>query len=835
MSRAHPLSLTIPIRSLNGGLSTQPESLRLPSQATVANNILSTVIEGTKRRPPLEYIGKLSSVSSIAQSFHPIDSLNGKFLISAGDTIAQVYSVDSPGAPLTLLDNTGTLAAGSDFAYLTSANPKDDLRFLTLADYTLVVNRSKTVTRNATLYATNPSQAQVTIVSGAYSRKYAVRVRSGAEDCSVSITTYAADGLPPGGGAINLAAAANSVRGDVIASNLRLLLNDIAGPMAGGARIGTVLTTGWTINSSGSHLLVKKDNGDEITVDIEESSGGDSITLTHKKVSSFTDLPARSHIGWKVQVLGDENDVDFGYWVEFVPQSTGLASGWADGYWREAPAPGISKGMDVSTLPHAFIRQANGEWRFTPLDGHSYTLSGTVYTVPKWSDREAGDLETNPDPAFATKKILGMTFHEGRLGLISEEVLSMSEAREPFSFYRTSVLDVIDSDRIEIKSATPRGDRLTHATPLGDAILLFSDNTQFLITAQDAWTPNTVRSSVVGRFGVRVSGTEPVVVRDEVLAATPQGGFDSVLALRPVGDQRVYLGSADLTASIPGLLEGTEQLVHSPQSDLVLHRSTSGAIRCLSYYWQGAERVQVAWQVWSFNSVATRWLWIHDTDAYVFGTVGGENHLFKLRLDRDLTDGTCPLVHLDRRVRESQCTAVSVAANVTSFTLPFTAPAGARVVDLETAGELQVVEITGSIVRVAGTYTGVDVAIGVPYETRLDPARVRLIDQNQTFVANATIRLNYADLVYTNSGPFNVYVVNEWNTVVAVTPFSGPYLGQGANYQSMRDSSGKLRVGIRSKADDVTLSIRTSSVWPMRVVSMDVSGYTDERPQRRWY
>ena len=60
------VSRTIP--NLVQGVSQQPEILRLNSQATEQINGFSSVVEGLKKRPPTNYIAKLSG-SSLSNSF----------------------------------------------------------------------------------------------------------------------------------------------------------------------------------------------------------------------------------------------------------------------------------------------------------------------------------------------------------------------------------------------------------------------------------------------------------------------------------------------------------------------------------------------------------------------------------------------------------------------------------------------------------------------------------------------------------------------------------------------------------------------------------------------
>ena len=49
------------ISNLINGVSQQPPALRLASQAAIQENGLSTIAEGLKKRPPLEYVAKLNN------------------------------------------------------------------------------------------------------------------------------------------------------------------------------------------------------------------------------------------------------------------------------------------------------------------------------------------------------------------------------------------------------------------------------------------------------------------------------------------------------------------------------------------------------------------------------------------------------------------------------------------------------------------------------------------------------------------------------------------------------------------------------------------------------
>ena len=78
------VSRTIP--NLVQGVSQQPEVLRLNSQATEQINGFSSVVEGLKKRPPTEYVAKLSS-STFGNAFiHTINrDTNERYIVVITD------------------------------------------------------------------------------------------------------------------------------------------------------------------------------------------------------------------------------------------------------------------------------------------------------------------------------------------------------------------------------------------------------------------------------------------------------------------------------------------------------------------------------------------------------------------------------------------------------------------------------------------------------------------------------------------------------------------------------------------------------------------------------
>jgi hypothetical protein len=150
------VSTSIP--NLLNGVSQQPSPLRQVTQGETQINALSSVIDGLIKRPATEHVAQLLNTSDATVVSHVIDRGDGnKHIVIVRQT--------SPYPTLLVWDINGSSitvnASNSDLQYLATPNPEQDLQFLTIADYTFVLNKTKTVamgtaitpgTLNATKY-----------------------------------------------------------------------------------------------------------------------------------------------------------------------------------------------------------------------------------------------------------------------------------------------------------------------------------------------------------------------------------------------------------------------------------------------------------------------------------------------------------------------------------------------------------------------------------------------------------------------------------------------------------------------------------------------------------
>jgi hypothetical protein len=132
------------VPNLAQGVSQQPDNLRYPGQCDEQINAWATVVEGLVKRPHTSYIKNVDSSqpSNLFTHFVKREETN-KYVInvSVGGSVSAFNLSLGTSIPVA----TTSIAQ----AYLSGiTNPAQELRALTVADYTFLVNKSKTVAVN---------------------------------------------------------------------------------------------------------------------------------------------------------------------------------------------------------------------------------------------------------------------------------------------------------------------------------------------------------------------------------------------------------------------------------------------------------------------------------------------------------------------------------------------------------------------------------------------------------------------------------------------------------------------------------------------------------------
>lgn len=137
--------------NLVGGISQQVDQLKLPGQLTDCVNFIPSPVDALIRRNPAVLSGKTDTTAASACYVHWINrDATERYCVVVSDTLLRVFGLD--GTEYLVRTPAGTATA--DFTYLniaTAADAPTKFRGLTVADYSFIVNREKTVSVDAAI------------------------------------------------------------------------------------------------------------------------------------------------------------------------------------------------------------------------------------------------------------------------------------------------------------------------------------------------------------------------------------------------------------------------------------------------------------------------------------------------------------------------------------------------------------------------------------------------------------------------------------------------------------------------------------------------------------
>lgn len=193
------------IPALYNGVSQQPATLRLPSQAQSQINGWSNVVNGLQHRPPFQTVGKISNTSLSSAYLSIVNrDLQHQYVIVITNGNLQVFDLEG---------NTKTVTFPNGKAYLNSGSalPNAVFSVTTVADYSFVLNKTITVAMSAVAADQSAQPAsyislsrQMTaaqaaaLASNAYGKAQSVQYPPNPAASAISGTVQTFDELPGG-------------------------------------------------------------------------------------------------------------------------------------------------------------------------------------------------------------------------------------------------------------------------------------------------------------------------------------------------------------------------------------------------------------------------------------------------------------------------------------------------------------------------------------------------------------------------------------------------------------------------------------------------------------
>ena len=778
------------ISNLIGGVSQQPEVLRLENQATTQENGFSGVVEGLKKRPPTSYVAKITSSSLSNAYIHTINrDTSERYIVTITNGAISVYDIDGTAK---------TVVAQTDATnYLTSSSPRTEFKCLTVNDYTYIINTSKTVAMDSATSTAKVEEAIYQVTQGVNAIDYSVTIDS---------TTYSFTSTN---------------------SNTEDIRDGLF------TAIGTV--SGYTFTKIGNSSFKVVKAAGTLSVSASDGYGDNASQIIYDSVQNFSDLPSEGIDGQVVEIKGDAANNFDNYWVKWVASTS---------VWEETLAPAIKYKFDYDTMPHLLIRTADGNFRLTQADGSSYTISATSYDVPAWGERLVGDLDSAPNPSFVDTKIKDIFFHSNRLGLLADENVVLSRASEFFEFFAETVTDVLDTDVIDINVSHTKVSLLKNAIPFNSNLLIFSDQTQFLLSGGTSLTPSNVAVDVATEYEA-LDGVKPVGSGNNVFFGFNKGEYTGLREYYVEADGETNEGE-DITANVPKYIPSSifKFAIASNENVLVALSSKSTEVNALyvyQWFYADSKRLQSAWHKWTFGTTSnvtilnvdfigtTLYLLIERSDGVYIETI-------------DVAPATVDtsasyLTHLDRKITNAT-TGVSESYNAgtdqTTITIPYTIDNTIKLVGASTASNtagraITLVSATGTSIVVSGDITAYDYFMGEQYTFTYTFSQqyMALGEQyasgSRTRIKDGRLQIRNWTVSYNDTSYFQTSVTPKARDTETST-FTGTVVGSGlAGRVNLED--GDFEFAVLSRNEGLVVSLSNDSHLPSNFVNAEWQGY----------
>ena len=759
------------IASLFNGVSQQPAQLRQSSQCEASENFYPTIATGLNKRAPTVHKAKLTNNASTACHVAVLNrDASERYVLVIRNGTLEVFDAFTGASK--------TVSFPNGYGYLASANASADFTTVSVADYTFIVNKTVKV---ATVPGTKtPASLNVGYVSFSYSGAGVTRT-----------LTVTANGV----------SASYSGSADDIGPSITAISSGLS----------SGLGAGWSVTVLNNNIIRIERTGSTDTswsLTASDTYGQATMKVIKGSVQLFSDLPLNLDDGYVCYITSHPQDSGKGYYVKYNASSRAYV---------ECAGPDIQTTLDKTTMPHTLVRNSDGTFTFSPID---------------WGIRKVGDYASNPWPSFVGRTLNDAFFYRNRLGLLSDENVILSEAGEFFNFFGTTVTSVLDSDVIDLNVATTKVSILRFAIPFNKSLMLFSDQSQFQLHAQDILTPRTVKADPVTEF-VSSKRCKPVGAGPQLFFVSDRTTNSGVREYY-VDQDTMTNDAADITAHVPSYVPiGVFKQAVSTTEDVLFMLSSQdpSAVYVYKYYWGPQEKLQSAWSRFRFNAGDTVMgvEFIGSVAYFVIARADGL-YLEEMNIQAGALDAGLPFnVLLDRKV--SLTGTYDAGTNKTTWTLPYPVPSGAAVEavlgpEFGTAAGfgMQLSVLTGATVQVAGDFSGKSAFLGIRYEARFRFSEQYIKDQQNQVIASANIKIRRMRVTFANTGYFRAEVTPPGRPTNTYTYTSKTLGVSGVLLGSPTISSGHFLIPIMSSSRGVTIELVNDTPLPSAFQSAEWEG-----------
>lgn len=772
---------TIP--SLLQGVSQQIPRERQPGQLGAQLNMLSDPVTSIRRRPPAY------NVITTDLDYSGNDKLFTAFIERGNDGRHLLIDTVS-GRWMLLAKSNGALISQGQRDYFKASLGAVSIQTASVGGLTYILNTEQVPNvQNSNAGKLDPTTTGFfRIISSVLSGKqWDITVsRNNGGDIKASYTIPGNNDIPEQATAtfiVNLLVNGGTYNGQTVVG-IRSQIEAIGGSV--------------TVDSTGTTIFVSNVPGCVVS-----TSAGTTYTIVsnQSRVPQESDLPSvlPSNADGCLCAVGDASKDIVWYKYNFAART-----------WEESSAYG-----SVSSISNM------------PLE-----LAADDDIIPRdFEGRLAGDDETNQDPYFVVNGfITGIAAFQGRLVILSGAGVSMSASGLYQRFYRSTVGTLLDSDRIDIASASAQDSTFRTAMQFNRDLVVFGDSMQAVIPGTVLVTPSNASVSLTSEVSCD-SRVRPMLTGQTLLYPNRRNSeYAGLLEFIPSSYTSSQYVTQDATAHLPKYIPGRVMEMHvSSVTNIgfVRYSGNRNALLVYEYMWgANAEKVQFAFHTWQFKQEI---LSLHAlSESMVVFVKSPGNKVQMLRIDPregfvagapydvPYMDNPLEVYVQDRKfplpvgLRYPGITKEDIAV-----AFPANGMAGSEV-------GIESIDSDWNVTCVRGVKDGL-YHTGLRFTSRMTLTPPMLKDQNENIVGSNSVRLLRLDTAVRNTGEFQIEVLNTSRDVGenfddAVVLLNSKELAPG---RSIKSDVSNLIIPCRTVASTTDVSFTTNGTLEMNI--LDVS------------
>ena len=836
------------IPSFFQGVSRQPDPVRYVGQVESAENVTFSVETGgfSKRLGTTTLAGVEDASGLTGQPNYTLHSVvrspDEKYLIVHRDGLLKIYNrITGAEVPWSVEDP-------DDANFFNVWSPR--LRFLTIANYTFILNTRSRVRLTTVEDSVNPGEPPVPVPTSSdtygvvelyqytqgpwFTPNLTIRWWDEAGTQRSFGTNYTAGYEPrweeDDGGQIVPSAFPQVATADLAMAEMVTVLN------------GLRPDTDWEFYSSGDTLFVRNTAGTRFEIEggsMDASPSGQfpsAWKILNGSINNPSELTAQGWNGMAVDVLQNGNPSGDTYYftATSTPPDYGAGTwGLTNPVTPPTPSPTEYTTFDPATMPRALVLLDNGEFQLQRV---------------RWNgrpDSTAPSPDFIIDPEFVGKPLRDIIFHRNRLGLISEDTITFSGDGDLFRWWPDDFSDVVATDPFGLTNPTTTVSPFNYAVPFNRKLFLFSDEAQFEVSG-DTLSATDARIEPVTTYS-NTDAARPVVVGDEIYFAS-ETGRDILLYAYSYDDRVTSETAEDVSAHAKGFPRGGVQDIaaNSNTSEVfVLSQAAGGLERTVftyKFHMSNRERAQSAWGAYTFDGT-TRAITYEGDDLILL--IERSDQVVYIETLSSTERETSKFTHQPRLDRlQSTIGTYDAVTDLTSIPLLFVPDdpvvlstnrfsdplkyLKAPVVDVIANPDPVTVDIAPAIIRVKGDWSERQVVIGQNFHSEVKMSRQFLRDGNGLAMTSGRLQLRKMEVWYDETGYFEVTVEPDFRDPRRYI-YNGREIGSGFNrVQMFPIKSGKFSFLVQGDARSVDITLSSDEFLPFRITSATWVGFYNE-------